>query len=285
MGNELNVTCMSGSQPWEGRESCEEAQLKTKRPACPARRSPGSPARPGNDVTFLICVDTALIQSSKQQVKDTNCSQTKDKLITRTPNHSWQLCLGFMGFNAEDMRLRKRLWLAAVCMCLVSEWQPLMGNLPMGNSTKIGIFNVSMQCFPTYFRKDCSRLGFSPKRWIGGIFCKVEWPRVQSWVNWKYHNLSFFTTRGNRLILHFAQCSPRDQAGLWYVNRWPGKKEISNITRFWWIHLKKYQIIIFLKCFTTETQISPNKLDVLTWESVNTGVGPFSLNQVFPAMK
>ena len=116
--NELNVTCMSGSQPWEGRESYEEAQLKTKRPACPARRSPGSPARPGNDVTFLICVDTALIQSSKQQVKDTNCSQTKDKLITRTPNHSWQLCLGFMGFNAEDMRLRKRLWLAAVCRSL-----------------------------------------------------------------------------------------------------------------------------------------------------------------------
>ena len=188
-------------------------------------------------VTFLICVDTALIQSSKQQVKDTNCSQTKDKLITRTPNHSWQLCLGFMGFNAEDMRLRKRLWLAAVCRCLVSEWQPLMGNLAMGKFHK----NRYFQCFNVFqliFRKDCSRLGFSPKRWIGGIFCKVEWPRVQSWVNWKYHNLSFFTTRGNRLILHFAQCSPRDQAGLWYVNRWPGKKEISNITRFWWIHLK-----------------------------------------------
>ena len=43
--------------------------------------------------------------------------------------------------------------------------------------------------------------------------------------------------------------------------------------------------IIVFKCFTTESESTPNKFDVPTWESVNTGVGPFSLNQVFPTNK
>ena len=46
MKNELKVTCTSGTQLLEGRESYEAAQLKTKRQVCPARQSPDSPATP-----------------------------------------------------------------------------------------------------------------------------------------------------------------------------------------------------------------------------------------------
>ena len=53
-----------------------------------------------------------------------------------------------------------------------------------------------------------------------------------------------------------------------------------------WPGFAKNCQIIILKFFTNETiGLSHNKLDVLTWVSVNTGVGPFSLNQVFPAIK
>ena len=67
MKNELKVTCTSGTQLLEGRESYEAAQLKTKRQACPARQSPDSPATPR---IFPYVTQSSVVSTFKQKLNN-----------------------------------------------------------------------------------------------------------------------------------------------------------------------------------------------------------------------